>query len=321
MGSLTRMRARNRLQTALEQRLATADTPAATHAIYQDVVDRLSRIALDDAEVDRIARALAVRPDSIAFPDSPEESAPAGTTATADAPERAGYEATCVDERRLGNTVEATVRRYDGGAIILVDSATTDSATSELADAGVVILSPAQAAAFVGLVHRYASQAADADVSVDQLPIGAQHSLGVDQLGEEVLAKRLGTTEIRFESPANAQECHLHTDQAQDLFEYFVAVGFGRRLAVMNAPAADADGCATAPEPTVDLAAAGWAPGEPCPACGHPIVHAIVRAGMQFHADGSWDYDESLAIYEAFCPECDWLPPVADGTQTAVPET
>lgn len=61
----------------------------------------------------------------------------------------------------------------------------------------------------------------------------------------------------------------------------------------------------------IDLEAAGWRPGESCPACGNETVHAIVRAGMQFHADGSWDFDETLAMYEVFCPVCDWLPPVA----------
>lgn len=35
----------------------------------------------------------------------------------ADAARTAGYEATCIDEYRLGETVEATVRRYDGGDI------------------------------------------------------------------------------------------------------------------------------------------------------------------------------------------------------------
>lgn len=321
MGSLTRMRARNRLQTALEQRLATADTPAAKRAIYQDAVDRLCRIALADAEVDRLAREFAVNPESIAFPDSPGASALAAKSTAADTPERSGYEATCVDEHRLGDTVEATVRRYDDGAIILVDSATTESATSEPAETGVVILSTAQAAAFVRLVDLYAPQAADADASVDQLPTGSQHSLGTDLLGKEVLVERCSTTEIAFDAPARTQECLLHTDQVQDLYEYLNDVGVGHRLAVVDASAADADACATAPELTVDLVAAGWDPGEPCPACAHPIVHAIVRAGMQCHADGSWDYDETLAIYEAFCPECDWLPPVADRTRTSVLET
>lgn len=47
MGSLTRLRARNRLQPAMEQRLATAETPAATRAVYQDVIDRIGRMAID----------------------------------------------------------------------------------------------------------------------------------------------------------------------------------------------------------------------------------------------------------------------------------
>lgn len=155
MGSLTRMRARNRLQTALEQRLATVDTPDATRAIYQDAVDRLCRIALDDAELDRLAREFAVDPESISFPAASGESAPPS----------------------------------------------------------------------------------------DVVP-------------------------------------------------------------------------PESPEPTIT----GWAPGEACPACEHSTVHAIVRAGMQFHVDGGWAFDETLAIYEAFCPECDWLPPVVDRGQPRAPD-
>lgn len=65
-------------------------------------------------------------------------------------------------------------------------------------------------------------------------------------------------------------------------------------------------------EPTIDLPTADWRPGDPCPNCGHRTVHAIVRAGVRFHETGSWDFDETLAAYEAFCPACDWLPPVID---------
>jgi hypothetical protein len=63
-------------------------------------------------------------------------------------------------------------------------------------------------------------------------------------------------------------------------------------------------------EATIDLDAAGWTPGEPCPKCENSTIVAIVRAGVQFHDNGSWSYDETLGIYEAFCPECDWLPPI-----------
>lgn len=152
MGSLTRQRAQNRLTTALEQRLAAADSSAAERAIYRDAVDRLCRIAIDATELNRLAREFAVDPEAISFPDASGESFP---------------------------------------------------------PSGVVTVSP----------H----------------------------------------------------------------------------------------------EPTIT----GWAPGEACPACEHPTVHAIVRAGVQFHADGAWEFDETLAIYEAFCPECDWLPPVVDGPDHA----
>lgn len=63
-------------------------------------------------------------------------------------------------------------------------------------------------------------------------------------------------------------------------------------------------------EAIIDLDAAGWTPGEPCPTCGNSIIVAIVRAGAQFHENGSCSYAETLGIYEAFCPECDWFPPI-----------
>lgn len=64
------------------------------------------------------------------------------------------------------------------------------------------------------------------------------------------------------------------------------------------------------PEPFIHLEEADWTPGEPCPNCGHGSVHTIVRAGVLFRDIGSWEVDEILGIYEAFCPNCDWLPPV-----------
>lgn len=68
MGSLSRHRAWARLQTALEQRLEQAATPADRATVYQDVVDRLVRIASDEVELDRIAREIAVSPATIPFP-------------------------------------------------------------------------------------------------------------------------------------------------------------------------------------------------------------------------------------------------------------
>jgi ribosomal protein S27AE len=70
--------------------------------------------------------------------------------------------------------------------------------------------------------------------------------------------------------------------------------------------ASPADG----PELFIDLEGAGWVPGTACPNCGHGNVHAIVRAGILFRDIGSWEVEEILGIYEAFCPNCDWLPPV-----------
>jgi hypothetical protein len=60
----------------------------------------------------------------------------------------------------------------------------------------------------------------------------------------------------------------------------------------------------------LDLERADWMPGAPCPGCGHGNVHTIVRAGVLFRDSGSWELEEILGVYEAFCPNCDWLPPV-----------
>lgn len=70
------------------------------------------------------------------------------------------------------------------------------------------------------------------------------------------------------------------------------------------------DGTAGESERVIDLKQAGWIPGSPCPACGHGNVHTIVRAGVLFRNIGSWEVEEILGVYEAFCPNCDWLPPV-----------
>jgi hypothetical protein len=51
----------------------------------------------------------------------------------------------------------------------------------------------------------------------------------------------------------------------------------------------------------IDFGRAGWAPGDECPNCGHGAVHAIVRAGVLFHDEGGGEFDETLAVYEAFC--------------------
>jgi hypothetical protein len=70
------------------------------------------------------------------------------------------------------------------------------------------------------------------------------------------------------------------------------------------------DGTAGESERVIDLEQAGWIPGSPCPACGHGNVHTIVRAGVLFRDSGSWELEEILGVYEAFCPNCDWLPSV-----------
>ena len=73
---------------------------------------------------------------------------------------------------------------------------------------------------------------------------------------------------------------------------------------------AGADGTAGGSEQVIGLKQAGWTPGALCPACGQGNVHTIVRAGVLFRDIGSWELEEILGVYEAFCPNCDWLPPV-----------
>ena len=63
-------------------------------------------------------------------------------------------------------------------------------------------------------------------------------------------------------------------------------------------------------EAFIDCERASWTPGDPCPNCGHGNVHAIIRAGVIFRETDSWELDETLGVYEAFCPNCEWLPPV-----------
>ena len=70
------------------------------------------------------------------------------------------------------------------------------------------------------------------------------------------------------------------------------------------------DGTAGESERVIDLEQAGWRPGASCPACSHGNVHTIVRAGVLFRDIGSWEVEEILGVCEAFCPNCDWLPPV-----------
>jgi hypothetical protein len=70
------------------------------------------------------------------------------------------------------------------------------------------------------------------------------------------------------------------------------------------------DACIGGHERFIDLEQAGWKPGSACPGCGHGNVHTIVRAGVLFRDIGSGEIEEILGVYEAFCPNCDWLPPV-----------
>lgn len=176
---------------------------------------------------------------------------------SADAARPAGYEAMFIDAHCLGDTVEATVHRYSDGDILLFDSAKTESPTASSHGTGVVILAASQAIGFVRLVRRYRPLSAEADAHVDHLPLESRCSLGVDQLGEEVVVERPHTSEFHIGSPDRRQACCLSTDQAQDLFAYLVDSGYDRRSDESNAPAAAADTVVgMVLEPTVDLTAA-----------------------------------------------------------------
>lgn len=68
MGSLSHQRAENRFQTALQQRLDAASDPNAAHQAYDDALEALITIVIDEVELDRAARTLATDPDAIDFP-------------------------------------------------------------------------------------------------------------------------------------------------------------------------------------------------------------------------------------------------------------
>jgi len=69
MGSLSRQRAANRFQTALQQRLDVASDPTEAQQAYGDALEALIKIAIDEVELDRVARGLATNPDAIDFPE------------------------------------------------------------------------------------------------------------------------------------------------------------------------------------------------------------------------------------------------------------
>jgi hypothetical protein len=69
MGSLSQQRAANRFQTALQQRLDVASDPNEAQQAYDDALEALINIAIDEIELDRVARELATNPDAIDFPE------------------------------------------------------------------------------------------------------------------------------------------------------------------------------------------------------------------------------------------------------------
>jgi len=68
MGSLSQHRAANRFQTALQQRLDAASDPNEAQQAYDDALEALVSIAMDEIELDRIAQEFATNPDAIGFP-------------------------------------------------------------------------------------------------------------------------------------------------------------------------------------------------------------------------------------------------------------
>ena len=67
MGSLSQHRAANRFQTALQQRLDAASDPNEAQQAYDDALEALVSIAIDEIELDRIAQEFATNPDAIGF--------------------------------------------------------------------------------------------------------------------------------------------------------------------------------------------------------------------------------------------------------------
>lgn len=67
MGSLSRQRARDRVQQAVDQRLEEADSQEDREAALSEAVTELSKIAIDCGEMDRVSRSLATDPDDIGF--------------------------------------------------------------------------------------------------------------------------------------------------------------------------------------------------------------------------------------------------------------
>lgn len=69
MGSFSRQRAANRFQTAFQQRLDAVLDPNEAQQAYDDALEALIKITLDDVELDRVARELSTNPDVIDFPE------------------------------------------------------------------------------------------------------------------------------------------------------------------------------------------------------------------------------------------------------------
>jgi hypothetical protein len=69
MGSFSRQRATNRFQTAFQQRLDAASDPNEAQQAYDDAIEGLVSIVIDETELDRVSRNLAANPDAIDFPN------------------------------------------------------------------------------------------------------------------------------------------------------------------------------------------------------------------------------------------------------------
>lgn len=69
MGSLTRMNAQNRFKDALSQALNAADSPEERESVYNNAIEQLARIAMDEEELHRVAVNMAEDPTTIDWPD------------------------------------------------------------------------------------------------------------------------------------------------------------------------------------------------------------------------------------------------------------
>lgn len=67
MGDLSRHRAKARFNEALAQALCETDDEREMKYVYSDAIDRLADIAMDEEELERVAKEIATDPSAIDF--------------------------------------------------------------------------------------------------------------------------------------------------------------------------------------------------------------------------------------------------------------